>query len=211
LAPKLIRSTLLIGSILIALLVVPSARAHADGSVLPASTFPTLGTFADWVNDGQPAQLTGVYVPNVLADGVVQQPAGESTFVSPRQNIVTQFAAASELGSTGLLAHNFLAGAQFPQIHVGQKVYLVFGDGRSAVFAVTHILQYQALEPESPYSDFIDLSNNRSMSSSEVFTAVYGRHGAVILQTCIANNGNSSWGRLFVVAEPYIPQVWGAR
>ncbi len=203
-APKLIRSILLISSILTALSVLPLTRVHADSAVLPSSEFPTLSTFTDWVNDGQAAQLTGVYVPNVLADGVVQQPAGESTFVSVRQNIVTQFAAASALGSTGLLAHNFLAGALFPQIRLGQKVYLVYGDGRSSLFTVTHILQYQALQPESPYSDFIDLSNNHSMSSSDVFTAVYGRRGAVVLQTCIANNGDPSWGRLFIVAEPYM-------
>lgn len=203
-ASRLIRSILFISSILTAFLVAPSTRAYADGSVLPATGFPTLGTFTDWVNDGQSAILTGVYVPNVLADGIVQQPAGESTFVSPRQNIVTQFAAASELGSTGLLAHNFLAGAQFPQIQRGQKLYLVYGDGRSTVFVVTQILQYQALQPESPYSDFIDLSNHHSLSSSDVFTTVYGRRGAVVLQTCIANNGEPSWGRLFIVAEPFI-------
>jgi hypothetical protein len=206
-APKLIRSTLILTFILIALLVLPPANVSADGTGLPASDFPTLSSFAGWLNNGASAQLRGVYVPDILADSVVQQPAGQATFVSPRQNILTQFAAASSLGSTGLLAHNFLAGEKFPEMQVGQRVYLVYGDGKTIAYMVTTILQYQALQPESPYSNFIDLSNGAPMSATEVFNAAYGRQGAVVFQTCIAANGNSSWGRLFIVAQPYIQRT----
>jgi hypothetical protein len=206
-APKLIRSTLILTSILATLLVLPPARVSADSTGLPASDLPTLSTFAGWLNNGASAQLRGVYVPNILADSVVQQPAGQATFVSPRQNILTQFAAASSLGSTGLLAHNFLAGERFTAMQVGQRVYLVYGDGKTMTYMVTTILQYQALQPESPYSNFIDLSNGAPMSATEVFNAAYGRQGAVVFQTCIAANGNSSWGRMFIVAQPYIQRT----
>ncbi len=201
-APKFIRSILIISSLLTILAAVPLSPAYADGGSLPATSFPTLDTFSGWMSNGQAAQLRGVYVPDVLADTVVQQPEGQGTFVSPRQNIVTQFAAARAAGSVGLLAHNFLAGAKFFSLKMGQPVYLVYGDGHTSMFTVKHILQYKALQPDSPYSQFIDLGSGRSMSAGAVFNAVYARQGAVVFQTCIAANNNSSWGRLFIIADP---------
>ncbi len=201
-APKFIRSFLVVTSLAAALAALPPAHAHAD-SVFAGSSLPTLPAFMDFLKDGESGVLRGVYVPDVLADGVVQQPTGEGNFVSPRQGYVTQFDAASALGSTGLLAHNFLAGASFSMLQTGTMVYLVYGDGKIATFIVTDLLRYQALQPDSPYSEFIDLGTGSHMSSSKVFSAVYGRPGELVLQTCIAKNGIASWGRLFVVAEPY--------
>ncbi len=201
-APKLIRSFLLVTSLAAAVAVYPPSAAHAD-DVLTGSALPTLPVFTSYLTDGETGVLRGVYVPNILADGVVQQPADDGNFVSTQQGYITQFAAASTLGSTGLLAHNFLAGSSFPELQVGTLVYLVYGDGTTAAYIVKQTLQYQALQPESPYSQFVDLSNGNSMSSSQVFKAAYGRPGAVVFQTCIANGGVPSWGRLFIVAEPY--------
>ncbi len=196
-APRLFRFTLLFTFFVAIMAALPAVRALADGIALP-----TLGVFTGLMTDGQPAELRGVYIPDVLADSVVQQPAGQSTFVSTTPDVLTQFAAASSLGSTGLLAHNYLAGDRFTLMHEGQFVYLVYGNGRMSVYEITQILQYQALQPESPYSNFVDLSNGRLMSAGDTFAAVYGRPGAVVFQTCIMANGDSSWGRLFVVAEP---------
>jgi hypothetical protein len=134
---------------------------------------------------------------------VVQQPAGDNDFVSPRQNVLTQFDLASQFGSTGLLAHNYLAGESLALLQRDQIFYLVYGDGRVAVFAIREILRYQALEPESSYSRFVDLENNNTLSTAELFTRVYNSPGKVILQTCIARQDNLSWGRLFIIAEPY--------
>jgi hypothetical protein len=203
-APKLIRSVLILTFLVTALAAMPSARVLAADTGLPDTAFPGLGTFRTWINNGHAAELRGVYVPNLLADSVVQQPENQATFVSPRDNVITQFSAAASVGSTGLLAHNFLAGSRFAALKYGQLVYLVYGDGRISVYSVRRILQYQALEPESPYSDFIELSSGRSMSSGDVFKAAYARPGAVVFQTCIAAEGNSSWGRLFVIAEPFV-------
>ncbi len=203
-APKLIRTILILPIILTAVAALPVSHAHAADGTLPDGSLPTLDTFVGWVNNGQAGQLRGIYVPDLLADGVIQQPADQGTFVSPRPDIITQFAAASSLGSTGLLAHNFLAGAKFPELKYGQVVYLVYGDGKLAPYAVTEVQQYQALQPESPYSEFIDLKNGRSMTSTEVFKAAYGEKGTVVFQTCIASGNEPSWGRLFIIAKPYI-------
>lgn len=206
-APKLIRSIFILPLLVTSLAALPQTRVYAADTTLPDTTLPALSTFVGWMTNGQAAQLRGVYVPSILADIVVQQPATDGNFVSPRQDIITQFEAASRLGSTGLLAHNFLAGAKFPQMKFGQVVYLVYGNGKTATYIVTEVHQYQALQPESPYSNFVDLSDRRSMSSSDVFAAAYGHPGAVVFQTCIAAGSEPSWGRLFIVAQPYTPKA----
>jgi hypothetical protein len=69
---------------------------------------------------------------------------------------------------------------------------------------VKQILHYQALSPSSPYSDFLDLDdpNGTRISVETLFYKVYTQNGTLVLQTCIEANGNSSWGRLFVIAVP---------
>jgi len=157
---------------------------------------------ARWVN-GQAGLLVGVYVEGKLALPVVQQPAGQSGYVSERDEVLTQFAPASDYGVTGLLAHNFLSGAQFFALAAGDPVALVYGDGSIRRFQIIHALRYQALQPTNTYSDFIDLADpdGRRISSTEVFRRVYMEAGRIVFQTCIEANGNPSWGRLFVIGE----------
>ncbi len=203
-APKVIRSLVLLASILIPIAALPVVRAYADNVTLPDTDLPGLGAFAASMNDGEVGELRAVYVPHVLADAVVQQPASDATFVSTTPGVVTQFRPATSVGSTGLLAHNYLAGATFMQLNIGDRIYLVYGDSRIDTYMVTQMLQYRALSPESPYSNFIDLSSGILMTASSVFSAAYARPGDVVLQTCIDANGDPSWGRLFIVAEPYV-------
>lgn len=161
-----------------------------------------LDTFVKQVRNGQAGQLRGLYVPELLAAPVIQQPADMDGFVSSWQNVVTQFNLASKVGSTGLLAHNDLAGKSFALLHKGQELYLIYGTGKVSKFVVSEILQYQALESTSDLGSYIDLHNNDILTTPELFTRIYNRPGQVILQTCINANGNPTWGRLFVIAEP---------
>ena len=163
---------------------------------------PSLQSFAKQIETGEPDELVGVYVPEVFAARVTGQPNGDARFVTSWPNYVTQFSAASRFGSTGLLAHNTLAGQNFSKLTENQTFHLIYGDGRTSTFVVTDILRYQALEPNSVTSTFKDLDNGESLTASELFQKVYIRPGMVIFQTCIAANGNSSWGRLFIIAEP---------
>lgn len=201
-APKLIRSLSVFATLLSTFVALP---VRGDGDGRHGTDFPRPPALASWTN-GDADELRGVYVPDILMDDVVQQPGRDATYVSSDPDVLTQFDAANSVGSTGLLAHNYLAGARFSLLDRGQMIYLVYGNGRMAAYVVTQALQYQALQPESPYSNFVNLSNGHTMSASDVFTAVYGRPGDVILQTCIDADGNPSWGRLFVVAEPFIPR-----
>ena len=177
-------------------------RAREAGRDLPA-----LAEFAQAVANGNQDELRGAYVPGIFADLVVQQPEGNPAFVSPRGQVLTRFSEASRLDSIGLLAHNYLAGRDFSQLTVGQRIYLVYGDGRMRSFDVTRILKFQALQPLSTQSEFIDLATGKRLGAAALFTTAYGRQGSLVFQTCIEAEGIEAWGRLFVVAEPSAPEA----
>ena len=163
---------------------------------------PDFTDFAQPVVNGDVNILSGVYVPNVLALPVVQQPPGNAGYVSNKDDQTTQFAMASQFGNIGLLAHNHLSGRSFSEIAVGQEVRLVYSDGKVEYFVVTEILRYQALEPNSPLSSFRNLDRSEVLSAEQVFKRVYAGERHVTFQTCIAANGSLNWGRLFIVAKP---------
>ena len=163
---------------------------------------PDFIEFINLVENGNVDVISGVYIPNALALPVVQQPADDAGYVSGRDDEATQFAMASHYGNIGLLAHNYLSGRLFSNLEVGEEVRLVYGDGRVEYFIITELLRYQALEPNSEWSSFRNLDNHDVLSTAQMFTRAYAGERHVTFQTCIASNGNSSWGRLFVIAVP---------
>jgi hypothetical protein len=198
---------ILIISFIVTLLTSLTAveNVHALESRQLDDELPLLNAFVTQVRNGQADEIRGIYIPGILAARVVQQPTNDPEFVSPRQDVLTQFGLASRFGTIGLLAHNYLAGQNFPRLKENQKFYLVYGDGQVSAFVVTEILHYKAVEPASTTSKFSGLENDDLMTATELFSKVYIRQGDVVLQTCIAADENLSWGRLFVIAEPYSP------
>ncbi|MDQ3004639.1 MAG: hypothetical protein M3R47_04555 [Chloroflexota bacterium] len=176
------------------MLATPMVKA---GNILPDFT-----DVAQPVENGDVNTLFGVYVPNVLALPVIQQPSGNAGYVSNKDDQATQFGMASQFGSVGLLAHNYLSGRFFSELTVGQEVRLVYGNGRVEYFVITEILRYQALEPNSELSSFRNLDHPEVLSAEQMFKRVYAGERHVTFQTCIEANGTVSWGRLFVVAKP---------
>lgn len=166
------------------------------------NALPSLSEFIETVKDGNANTLRGVYVANVMAYPIVQQPYGNPGFVSTIDSVVTQFSMANEVGNLGLLAHNHLAGISFANIKQNDQIVLVYGDGSLESFLVESILQYQALSPLSPYSQFKDLENESILTAEDLFREVYRGEYHLTLQTCINNEGNASWGRLFIIAKP---------
>ena len=167
-----------------------------------AGTTPNFTEFSQSVQNGQKDILTGVFVSNVMALPVVQQPYGNAGYVSNNDGEATQFRMASQFGNVGLLAHNHLSGEDFSQLAVGQEVRLVYGDGQVEYFVIAEVLRYQALQPNSPYSSFRNLNKDETLSAEEMFKRVYFGDRHVTFQTCIEAEGNLSWGRLFVIAIP---------
>jgi len=163
-------------------------------------TLPGFADFSRSVQNGDASVLRGVYVPDVLALPVAQQPADRPYYVSNRDGEATQFAMASRYGNIGLLAHNTLSGKFFSRLSVGQQVHLVYGDGRVEDFVVATILRFRASTPESVSSTFHNLDWNETLSASELFRRAYAGERHLVFQTCIAANGNASWGRLFIEA-----------
>jgi len=155
------------------------------------------------ITSSSTAVLMGVSISDRGDFPVVQQPPGNTNYVSKNAGEVTQFASASQYGNIGLLAHNYLSGKSFSNLHIGQEINLVYSDGRTEKFIVKEILRYQALDPKSPYSSFQNLDNeNEILTVEQMFDRAYQGGHHVTLQTCIASEGNSSWGRLFIIAAP---------
>ena len=166
------------------------------------AVMPTFTNFSKAVENGQANVLRGVYISNVLALPVVQQPSKNAGYVSRQADVATQFRMASQFGNLGLLAHDHLAGKFFSELAIGQEVRLVYGDGHVEYLVIKEVLKYQAMQPYSPYSSFRNLDKDEMLTAEQMFKRVYFGDRHVTFQTCIAAEGNLSWGRLFVIAVP---------
>lgn len=197
----------LAGTFTIALEKERNTAATAEDAAAPpaaemaAEDQATLAAFIASVSHGKANQVAGIYVDGVLAYSVSGQ-NGDASYVTTDPEKVTQFGLAAQYGSQAFLAHNYLAGASFSQLSVGQIVTLVYGDGSTANFAIDAIRHFQALSPDSTQSSFVDLNSGEELSASNLFHQMYNSDHSVVLQTCIANDGVSTWGRLFVIAVP---------
>jgi hypothetical protein len=195
------RKTSLKAFVVLALLIglfIPLLPARA-GQTKP---LPSLADFKTAVTNGQANALRGVYVQDVLAKRIVQQPQDNPGFVSQMDGVVTQFSLAAMYNVVGLLAHNNLAGASFPDLAIGQRVQLIYGDGRVSEYEIDKISRFQALQPNSGNSNFVDLDTHIVYTASQIFAMFYEGGDHVTFQTCIFKDGNLSWGRLFVTAVP---------
>lgn len=185
----------------------PAATVVAAEAITKAPTLTAeeilLAQFVKSVSGKDANQVTGVYVPERFSLPVLQQQAGNSSFVSTDDNTVTQFGSANAYGTVGLLAHNYLSGKKYFDLREGDDVVVVYGDGNQTHYRITEIERYQALSPTSVYSDFIDLSDSShtKLTAGQVFQQIYTSENRVVFQTCIEANGDPSWGRIFVIAE----------
>jgi len=168
-------------------------------------SLPSFADFSRIVQNGQKDVLRGVYVDNVLALPVVQQPYSNTIYVSNNAGEATQFGMASQYGNIGLLAHNHKAGKSFSELAPGQEARLVYGDGRVVTFVIQAVLKFQALQPNNPFSSFKSLDKNDILTTGQMFNRVYAGDYHLTFQTCIAANGKLSWGRLFIIAVPKEP------
>lgn len=163
-----------------------------------------LNDFAATLKNGQAGQVVGVYVRDVFSLKVAPQPSNNPAYVTSEPGYATQFSLASQYGSTGLLAHNYLSGSHFSSLAIGQEVDIIYGDGSIRRYSISVIRHFQALNPLSTASNFVDLDNSGSnqLSNSDLFHQIYNQGDRVVFQTCITANGDTSWGRLFVIAIP---------
>jgi len=196
---------------------VPSAPIISELSIIDPDTYDSAKTarsedtsqqisvYTDFVNsviNGEVNDIRGIYSENEFAFPVVKQPAGNAGYVSTIEDVVTEFSMAKKYGVTGIVAHNYLAGGDFFSLEVGEIIEVVYGDGEILRYEITSIQSFQALSPNSPTSQFVDLSTSEKISASQLFKRVYMGNQHLTLQTCIQQGIEDSWGRLFVIAEP---------
>jgi hypothetical protein len=164
------------------------------------STRLRLLKFIETVKDERKkGSIVGLFAAHTFASPVVQQPADNLLYVSTQASTLTQFRRAQQAGTTGLLAHNYLAGAQFFNLRTGSQLYRVQGDGSYRLYEVFAIEDYQALTLTS----FRDLSTGKAIGQYPLFDRIYrSKNDRLVLQTCIEKNGASSWGRRFILAKP---------
>lgn len=149
-------------------------------------------------------RITGLYVPNFGGFPVVQPPAGGDGSVSSSEGEVTQFMRPAENNVIGLLAHNYLSGAWFEKFPDEGLVYVIFGDGKSETYRIKEWFRFEALENDSTTSDFVDTASGLRYSVLEVYEKMYGGKPHLTFQTCTQKHGDLSWGRLFLLAEPFL-------
>ena len=195
-----LRASLSLLLLMLAVLCLDLNPALAVGN---SAAIPSLAEFSKIVQNGQKDVVRGVYVQNLLALPVVQQPEGNATYVSSQEGEVTEFSTAAQYGNVGLLAHNYKAGRFFFQLTSGQDVQLIYGDGHTETFLIKKVLQFQALEPTSPFSPFRNLEKDETLDAGQMFNRAYAGERHLTFQTCIAAEGNPSWGRIFVIALPW--------
>ncbi len=196
---------------------IPKAPVTSELSIIDPDTYESAkvartenveqetNEFVDFVNsvfNGTDNDIRGIYSENEFAFPVVKQPAGNAGFVSTVDGVVTEFAMAKKYGVTGIVAHNYLAGANFFSLEIGEIIEVVYGDGETLSYKITSIQSYQALSPNSATSQFVDLATSEKISATELFKRVYMGSQHLTLQTCIQQGSVDSWGRLFVIAEP---------
>lgn len=181
-----------------------TATPESTATPLPTPTPlppPFLDTFIENLKNGNAGQVVGVYVEDVMSLRVVQQPSSDAAYVSSLPNTATYFGMVRNItGNTGLLAHNYLAGAYYFNLQSGQLVTLIYGDGSIDEYVVSYAEEFQALSPNSPTSNFVSLGSGETLSSTDLFYRVFGGGTRTTFQTCIAQGNEDSWGRLFVIA-----------
>lgn len=172
------------------------------GSWTSRDHLPSLWDFLKGIVNGDSQVVSGVYVPGFLAFPVVQQPRGNTGYVSEKPETITQFQLAARNDVIGLLAHNYLSGREFYRLVDGLEVMLVMGDGSIQRYQITGLHRYQKLTPGSNWSHYIDLESGEEYTTYQVFNQFYKGEHHITFQTCLEKDGLETWGVLFIVAEP---------
>jgi hypothetical protein len=167
----------------------------------PEATFPTLDEFIASIASGQSSAWRGLYATEKFIARIVQQPPNNYSYISSENEVLTQYMLAEE-DVVGLLAHNTHAGQYYFLISLGDQFYLVSDDAKTQLYQVQQIDRYQALQPSSNISDYKNLETGEILTTAQIFARYYMGDPHVTLQTCIAQNGQANWGRLFILALP---------
>jgi hypothetical protein len=172
---------------------------------LSADASAELKNFATSVQNNEKGAITGVFAPGLFGMPVTGQPGGDENYVSSEENVLTQYSKPTQYGVTALLAHNYLnSGKMISQLQPNQEIFLVYGDGKVTRYHISSVQYFQALSPHDTRSDFRDLNGpgGTVISYDRLFDQMYTKSNQLVFQTCLEANGDLSWGRIFISADP---------
>lgn len=145
-------------------------------------------------------QATSITLPDQTSLTVVQQPGGETNWISWQTGTATQFDAALKSGVLGFLAHNTREGQRFLPLLVGDIVTVELESGEIRHYRITKIDQYHFL-----YHMYIDPENGQRFDAGFLFDRYYidlePGYRRLVFQTYLGRDDFSVWGRVFFVAE----------
>ncbi len=95
-----------------------------------------LAMLATEAAQAEPMDAVRVEVPGKFAYPVVQQ--SDRDDVPESSGVVAQYILAKKWGVIGFLAHDYLAGAKFYDLAIGDAVRVTFADGSVEMFAVSY-------------------------------------------------------------------------
>ena len=182
-------------------LIITVAFSSTVIPLIPVTGVSSPSTSSKQIVSNAASPASKIDLAGVFSYSVIQQPKENAGFVSVEADKLTQFSLATRYGSQGFLAHNYLAGASFFNLAVGSQITVTYADGHSMTYEVQEIRHLQAISPNSPTTNFLDLDhNNARLTAKQLFLQTYGVRGHLVLQTCIAKDKELSWGRLFIIA-----------
>lgn len=186
---------------LIGIFVLVSASLFLSQVVAAGFTLPTTGASEPKV--AAPAsqlQAGGSQIASVTVTEKFSYPVVQSGNTAPSGGVLGQYAYASSKGALGFIAHNYYAGHSFYALEMGDTVTVTYADGKQETYKVVNALRFQATNPNDFSAPFLN-SNGKQLSAIQVFKKAY-RKNWVTFQTCITQDGISTWGLLFVQAKP---------
>jgi hypothetical protein len=86
---------------------------------------------------------------------------------------------------------------------IGQILWVFYTPHKTQAYEITTATSYQRLRQPESSDTYVRLDNQQELSTAAVFGEYYSGDHQLVLQTCLENEGDLSWGLYFVVAKPW--------
>src|SRR3989304_6157642 len=126
----------------------------------------------------------------ILFHGLIEVSNQAST--QPRN--FTLYLNGSQNDSLAIIAHTELAGSHFSELQGGDRL-IVYVGGEWREFLVYSFRRMQVVG-----DGYMDLGTGDQLTEEALFAEIFNHAGHLVLQTCITQDENPTWGRLFITA-----------
>lgn len=174
---------------------------NLSGNVYTTDYLRNWAKFLPTNEDSGTDKVTGLVIGSEMI-GISPQPDGLGGYVTNEDNEATRW------NENVLLAHNYLSGESFSQLQIGSSVAFVTGEGEVREGKVAEVIDLQALTPNSGNSEYLVLGENTEtgtlLTGKDLLDLYYENpdySDNFFLQTCISNEGISTWGRRIIRIE----------